>query len=230
MASVHHRDSLEPLYRSNSAAEEQACKTGVSLAEYINNAPRIINPETAASASSLPSKSERELYSFVERLQFLVSQINREAEDGANIGEDGSSSSVAAQSAYLADLAFRAVEGYDKCGRSYPPDGHVRILNSYIRRMRMIESIGSREMTAGTSVAASSLYQEQRELEYSRPPTGAIPDRDGHSELPSRTGSLSLAAAEIRSAIPELGKLVDRVRRNGSIGSTGTRVHRHSKK
>ncbi|KAJ6554367.1 hypothetical protein B0H19DRAFT_1071770 [Mycena capillaripes] len=184
-------------------------------------------PLPAQTAASAPSENDRELYSFVDRFRSLVSQINREAEDGANLGGDGSSSSsAAAQSAYLADPAFRAVVGYDEFGRPYPPDDHVRILNSYIRRMPTIESIGSREMTAGTSVAASSIYQEQRERAslntLSRPPTRAMTDRDGHSEPPSRTGSLSLVAAEIISAMPELGELVDRVRRNGSIGSTGS--------
>ncbi|KAJ7258079.1 hypothetical protein B0H12DRAFT_1232384 [Mycena haematopus] len=178
---------------------------------------------TSTSAPGAPSESDQELYSFVDRFRSLVSQINRESEEASQLAPT--------QSAYLADPAFRAVVGYDEFGRPYPPDDHVRILNSYVRRMPTIESIGSREMTAGTSVAASSLYQEQRSSLHtlSRPPTRAMTDRDGFSEPPSRAGSLSLAAVELINAmggvegLPEhLGELVGRVRRAGSIGSTGS--------
>jgi hypothetical protein len=197
---------------------------------YANLPP--IPTQTTAGVPSAPSENDRELYSFVDRFRSLVSQINREAEDGAYIGgSGGSSSSSTPPSAYLSDPTIRAVVGYDEFGRPYPPDDHVRILNSYIRRMPTIESIGSREMTAGTSVAASSIYQEQRECAslhtLSRPPTRAMTDRDrdGYSEPPSRAGSLSLAAVELINAmggVEGLPELVDRVRRNGSIGSTGS--------
>ncbi|KAJ6465697.1 hypothetical protein C8R45DRAFT_490772 [Mycena sanguinolenta] len=169
------------------------------------------------------SESDRELYSFVDRFRSLVSQINQESEEAAQLMPT---------SAYLSNPAVRAVVGYDEFGRPYPPDDHVRILNSYIRRMPTIESIGSREMTAGgTSVAASSLYQEQRSSLHtlSRPPTRAMTDRDGLSEPPSRTGSLSVAAVELINSmggvegLPEhLGELIGRVRRTGSMGSTGS--------
>ncbi|KAF7369737.1 hypothetical protein MVEN_00305300 [Mycena venus] len=180
---------------------------------------------------SAPSESDRELNSFVDRFRSLVSQINRESEEAAQLAPPS-------QSQYLADPAFRSMVGYDEFGRPYPPEDHVRILNSYIRRMPTIESIGSREMSAtagGTSVAASSLYQD------SRPPTRAMTDRDrdrmsmtdrgGHSEPPSRQGSLSLAAVELINAmggvegVPEqfgFGELVDRVRRAGSISSNAS--------
>jgi hypothetical protein len=197
---------------------------------YANLPP--VPTQTTAGVPSTPSENDRELYSFVDRFRSLVSQINREAEDGAYIGgSGGSSSSSTPPSAYLSDPTIRAVVGYDEFGRPYPPDDHVRILNSYIRRMPTIESIGSREMTAGTSVAASSIYQEQRERAslhtLSRPPTRAMTDRDrdGYSEPPSRAGSLSLAAVELINAmggVEGLPELVDRVRRNGSIGSTGS--------
>ncbi|KAJ7038875.1 hypothetical protein C8F04DRAFT_950626 [Mycena alexandri] len=195
---------------------------------YANLPP--IPRQTAA--TSVPTESDRELYSFVDRFRSLVSQINREAEDGANIASP-------TESTYLTDPTFRSVVGYDEFGRPYPPDDHVRILNSYIRRMPTIESIGSREMTASTSVAASSLYQEQMRDRagslhtsaslhtLSRPPTrSAMHDRDGHSEPPSRAGSLGLVATELINAmgaaegLPDLGELVDRVRRSGSIASS----------
>ncbi|KAJ6492815.1 hypothetical protein C8R47DRAFT_422615 [Mycena vitilis] len=189
--------------------------------------------QAAVSTPSAASESDRELYNFVDRFRTLVSQISQESEEAAYLGggNDGASSSASTtstpQSAYLTDPAFRAVVGYDEFGRPYPPDDHVRILNSYIRRMPTIESIGSREM--GTSVAASSLYRAASQHTLSRPPTRAMTDRDAYSnngsEPPSRAGSLTFAAAEIIGAVPELGELVDRVRRAGSIGSSTTHSH-----
>ncbi|KAJ7613729.1 hypothetical protein DFH06DRAFT_1484557 [Mycena polygramma] len=185
--------------------------------------------QAAVSTPGAASESDRELYNFVDRFRTLVSQISQEAEEAAYLGGggDGASSTSSTSTVSTPHLAFRAVVGYDEFGRPYPPDDHVRILNSYIRRMPTIESIGSREM--GTSVAASSLYRAASQHTLSRPPTRAMTDRDAYStngsEPPSRAGSLTLAAAEIIGVVPELGELVDRVRRAGSIGSSTTHSH-----
>ncbi|KAJ7123691.1 hypothetical protein C8R44DRAFT_735326 [Mycena epipterygia] len=187
-------------------------------------------PPLPAPATPAPqSENDRELYSFVDRFRSLVSQITREAEDAAYIGAGSGSDagSSPSETSFLSHTPTPFV-GYDESGRPYPPDEHVRILNSYIRRMPTIESIGSREM-AGTSVAASSLYHEQLASLHSlsRPPTRAMTDRAAGSEPPSRAGSLSLAAVELINAmgpdgVVDLGELVDRVRRNGSVGSTSS--------
>ncbi|KAJ6626008.1 hypothetical protein B0H10DRAFT_569385 [Mycena sp. CBHHK59/15] len=201
---------------------------------YANIPPLASQTETAGPSQT--TESDRELYRFVDRFRSLVSQISREAEEAAYFSTDGGSSSESgsspSESTLPTDAAFRAVApavGYDEFGRPYPPDDHVRILNSYIRRMPTIESIGSREWTASTSIAASSLYQEQLASLHSlsRPPTRAM--TDGASEPPSRPGSLSLAAVELISVmgvtpegLAELGELVGRVRRAGSVGSAGS--------
>ncbi|KAJ7459447.1 hypothetical protein B0H11DRAFT_1817456, partial [Mycena galericulata] len=147
----------------------------------------------APAAPGAPSESDRELYSFVDRFRSLVSQITREAEDAAYLGPDVAGPSTAPRS-------YPPAVAYDEFGRPYPPDDYVRVLNSYIRRMPTIESVGSRAGT--TSIATSSLYQEQLASLHtlSRPPTRAMTDRDSHpspSEPPSRAGSLILAAAEL---------------------------------
>ncbi|CAK5272023.1 unnamed protein product [Mycena citricolor] len=173
-----------------------------------------------------PDSADEGLHTFVERLRSLVAQA-REDEQEPRL------------SAQLAEPAYRASIGYDEFGRPYPPEEHIRILNSYIRRMPTIESIGSREMTmtAGTSVAASSLYQERISSLHtvSRPPTRAMTDRDTHSDgTPSRANSLSFSIAELRAAtnagltqegLAQLGEVVGRVKRSGSVStgvSTGT--------
>ncbi|KAJ7726827.1 hypothetical protein DFH07DRAFT_970356 [Mycena maculata] len=177
------------------------------------------------SAPATPSETDRELYSFVDRFRSLVSQITRETEDGAYLSSDDGSSE--ASTSFLPPIA--PAVGYDEFGRPYPPDEHVRILNAYVRRMPTIESIGSREAAGTASVTASSVYQEQLASLHtlSRPPTRAMTDRD---EPRSRAGSLSIAAELISAmgvgadgmGMAELGELVDRVRRTGSIGSAGS--------
>ncbi|KAJ7161142.1 hypothetical protein C8R46DRAFT_1194458 [Mycena filopes] len=189
------------------------------------------------------TEAERELYSFVDRFRSLVAQA------AAADPPLGAAHAHAPPSAYA--YAYSG-QGQGQGGQGgYPPDSHVRILNSYVRRMPTIESLGSREAGSATgsatptvagsaSVAGSSVYQGVGGGGGSRPPTragtgtGTGTASDGGwsasaspSEPPSRRGgpfaALSLAMEGLPALLGDLN-VNGGVRRSGSVGSSSMSI------
>ncbi|KAK7055563.1 hypothetical protein R3P38DRAFT_2847836 [Favolaschia claudopus] len=210
-----------PRSRSNESPRSSSEEEEEEFDPYANLTP---GPATTQQPIQ-PSESDRELYSFVDRFRSLVSQIHRESEEAAQLTPSSFSASIPQSSYAYPTFPPSPVVGYDEFGRPYPPDDHVRILNSYIRRMPTIESIGSREMsTAGTA----SVRGDRTSMHtLSRPPTRAMTDRDGgQSEPPSRQGSLSLAAVELVNAMGGVG--VEGLPEVGIAGGGGAGMRRGS--
>ncbi|KAG5645129.1 hypothetical protein DXG03_006846 [Asterophora parasitica] len=168
-----------------------------------------------------------ELDSFHPRFRSLVSQINRETEEGLELAvelarSDASGSPPQTYDALPPDYDIPRVPpavGYDEFGRPYPPDERVSILNGYVRRMPTIESMGSREVG---SMTASSVYTDRdtmttsmRSAPISRPPTrantlSAASEHSLGSSMPSRTNSIAAGAEILLSAhkTSEVGELL----------------------
>ncbi|KAJ7055207.1 hypothetical protein C8F01DRAFT_1159788 [Mycena amicta] len=154
-------------------------------------------PSPPASATG-PSDADRELYSFVDRFRSLVSQVSRETADGVNTDGAYPSSS---QTAFLA-------AGAAEFGMPVPVrDDRVLILNSYIRRMPTIESLGSREVAgsvAGSSVAGD--YGVGRRTSIAASLSMSFTGTGGPGSVPttptlSRTPTLSMLAGASASAV-----------------------------
>ncbi|KAG7087755.1 hypothetical protein E1B28_013696 [Marasmius oreades] len=171
----------------------------------------------------LSIRDDRELSNFVDRFRLLVSQITRETEDAMEfarpdtvvtatpVDEDESDESDdESENSFLFGLGFGltgyhvgggrgggrggATLGYDEFGRPYPPEEHVRILNSYVRRMPTIESLGSRDFGSGTTGSVYSGRTSQSMQTLSRPPTVMINQSEfGGSNPSSRAASLTLS-------------------------------------
>ncbi|KAF9262016.1 hypothetical protein L218DRAFT_945559 [Marasmius fiardii PR-910] len=111
--------------------------------------------------------------------------------------------------------------GYDEFGRPYPPEDHVRILNSYVRRMPTIESLGSREFIGtprSNSVYSGSFGAFGQSMQtLSRPPTVAMNNSEfgGGSEPSSRRGSLNLNMNALATTTTSAGP-------GGMTGGTGS--------
>ncbi|KAF7308031.1 hypothetical protein MKEN_01165300 [Mycena kentingensis (nom. inval.)] len=191
--------------------------------------------EAGGTSSSPPpmSEADRELFSFVERFRSLVSQVSRETSSGIDTSNPSSS-----QAAFLAANS----NGRDEFGRPISMqmrDDRVLILNSYIRRMPTIESIGSREVgssVVGTapSVAGSSIIGPGDQAISHRASIaasiaaslsgGAGPGSvSSHATSTATTPALSraptlstLAAAEAAAARASLTSAVDGLPDNGS--------------
>lgn len=188
--------------------------------------------------------SDTDLQSFVSRFRTLVSQITRETEEAlefAQSDDEEEGSSRLSEDIYTS-LPPRPL-GYDEFGQPYRPDEPIRILNTFVRRMPTIESMGSREMATSISSASSSMYTRETHgrpsINLSRPPTRAntlrsMTDHSGSEGGPSRSNSISGVAATLIGETNELGQLVDRIaeqvvladqaltRRTGSSGSRTT--------
>ncbi|KAF5376748.1 hypothetical protein D9615_007895 [Tricholomella constricta] len=168
--------------------------------------------------------SDVELDSFHYRFRSLVSQINRETEEGLALARaDNSGTPPHAHDAPPEDFDLPRVPpaiGYDEFGRPYPPDERVSFLNGYVRRMPTIESMGSREVG---SMTASSIYTDRdtvttsmRSTPVSRPPTRSNTlspsEHSIGSRPPSRSNSIAAGAEILLGACrtSEVGELVDR--------------------
>lgn len=186
---------------------------------------------TAAAPPQEPA--ERELQSFVDRLRALVALAGREEAAAGHERDPSSPTSDEEDEEEEEDAQLPApspsFHGYacDEFGRPIPPD-HVRVLNSYIRRMPTIESIGSRELatvagtaTASTSVATASLYQE---VILSAPGGSRAPTRSGTVSTGTGTeasgsGSEPSPSRPVSLSLSLVGAAVELSRRRGSTGS-----------
>jgi hypothetical protein len=144
----------------------------------------------------------------VDRFRLLLAQYTREADEAvASARSEGSSSSSRKEDPnpdiedghqhyhyangnddddddFYSNAAAHTVDVHDY-DQTYPADEHVRMLNSYVRRMPTIESMGSRErQTSFISSAAGAGTA-------SRPPT--------RNTLASWGGSFELSGSEPRS-------------------------------
>ncbi|KAG5637702.1 hypothetical protein H0H81_003557 [Sphagnurus paluster] len=189
-----------------------------------------------------------DLDSFRERFQALVSQINRETEEGLELIRAHAATPPPIGDANNISDEFSLppippAVGYDEFGRPYRPEERIGMLNGYIRRMPTIESMGSREL--GSMSAASSLYTDRdhgtlsstmaslRSTPVSRPPTRANTLPSEHSfgsRASSRTNSIAVGAEMLLAAgatgrTTEVGELVDRAlaeSRADSFASSGS--------
>ncbi|KAK7044095.1 hypothetical protein VNI00_007811 [Paramarasmius palmivorus] len=180
----------------------------------------IYHSPTPSYDNSASMRDDHELNNFVDRFRMLVSQIARETEEAieyarpdtyvteVNSDSDSDSDSDSRRSPEFFNADYPLgypphmippTLGYDEFGRPYPPEDHVRILNSYIRRMPTIESLGSREVASSTNS-----YRDHERLgslsihTLSRPPTRTMTLTDfTGSEPPSRANSLSLNMAAL---------------------------------
>ncbi|KAF7288316.1 hypothetical protein HMN09_01406100 [Mycena chlorophos] len=182
------------------------------------------------------TEADRELYSFVDRFRSLVSQVSQETEYGRSISPPAP-----------AVNEFGLPVGSSSASARRDAD-RVLILNSYIRRMPTIESLGSREVGSGTgtttgapSIAGSSDYGGSvaggRRPSTSRPASlsmsvvgsPSIPP----SAAPTPTTPTSLSLARISALVeggaveqsPQLDSPVARVMRrtsNASASSSGS--------
>ncbi|KAJ8519273.1 hypothetical protein ONZ45_g3770 [Pleurotus djamor] len=158
-------------------------------------------PSSEFSSSVELDHTDPAMDSFYDRYNAAINQIHRETEEGMRYAEPDTPTGLPPGAApprpsenYLATMAM-----YDEYGRPRPPEGHVRMLGAYVKRMPTIESIGSRE--AGSFSERRGSLSPRNSL--SRPPTRANTfSTISVSEPPSRSNSLSVAAERLASGSP----------------------------
>lgn len=184
---------------------------------------------------------EGEMNGFVHRFRTLISQITRETEEGiafARSDNSGSSHHTAESppsngSPELATEAYRSdhQEDYDheddfygspatqihvyEQQRQYPVDEEIRMLNSFIRRMPTIESMGSHELQS--SMGASSTNRDRERIGVS-PTRNTLVSWAGTdlSGTSSRRNSLT-AQAEVLAGIHHSTEIGELIRRGDTI-------------
>ncbi|TFK63625.1 hypothetical protein BDN72DRAFT_308207 [Pluteus cervinus] len=237
--------------RPSNGSGSNASSTATTI-HVTNSAGVVVNNYSIPSTSTAPhpsssttaplvGESPSDLYGFADRFHAVVNQISRETDEGLEFAR---SQNPIGYPTYD-DLHLHSGEiqgdvevdldryyhyspppptlGYDEFGRPYPPEEPVRFLNSIIRRMPTIESMGSREVASWTSSARSSFQQTVGDrtaslrsvLTGSRPPTRSMSLTDhtsSVSEPSSRRNSLRAGAELIASMgrTSEVGELVDR--------------------
>ncbi|KAL1742059.1 hypothetical protein HDZ31DRAFT_21908, partial [Schizophyllum fasciatum] len=147
--------------------------SGTSLSTG-ENSPSEEDSDEVVTPRASHTDTDQELRVFAERFRTLMAEISEEADDGVayarpdtalgyatdlNTGEHSPTDSEFLHGRhgefdpYVFDATYQPHPlapgapfiGRDEFGRPYPPDGVVRVLNGYVRRMPTIESLGSRE-------------------------------------------------------------------------------------
>ncbi|KAG6890133.1 hypothetical protein C0995_011426 [Termitomyces sp. Mi166 len=167
-------------------------------------------------ADTDPETAEVTVDDYHEHFRRLVSQITRETEEALALTapETKDVKPDVPTTLNFYHPRIPPTIGYDEFGRPYRPDEHVPIMNSFVRRMPTIESMGSREMGSSIHSRNDTMTTSVRSsLPVSRPLTRANTlDSTFGSRPSSRTNSITTGAEILRNAArtTEVGELVDK--------------------
>ncbi|TRM63174.1 hypothetical protein BD626DRAFT_34161 [Schizophyllum amplum] len=190
LPSPRRRSRLQKTSSKNAVDRNSNQRHSVASASTRSPSPSDEDSEEVITPRASHTEHDQELRSFAERFRTLMAEINEETEDAivyarpdsalgyaSNITPDGRSSSDSEFlhgrngefDPYVFDASYQPHPlssgtpfiGRDEFGRPYPPDGVVRVLNGYVRRMPTIESLGSREFAWSRPATRTTMFSMQ---------------------------------------------------------------------
>ncbi|KAG6877631.1 hypothetical protein C0993_005452 [Termitomyces sp. T159_Od127] len=232
----HHHSSESTLH---SQPHSKNSSNGLSFHSVAENP---IYADEYHLASAGPETAEVALDDYYEHFRQLIFRVARETDEAIalaaaetpDIAETEPESYADADAdAASSNLDFHRPRippavGYDEFGRPYRPDEHVPIMNSYVRRMPTIESMGSREVASSIYSRTGTMTASVRSsLLLGRPLTRANTlDSTMGSRRSSRTnGAAAGAGVDVLFNVArttEVGELGEKSGRATSIMSSGS--------
>ncbi|KAG6897082.1 hypothetical protein C0992_004252 [Termitomyces sp. T32_za158] len=223
----HHHSSDSTLRSQPHSKNSSNCLSFHSVAEN-----PVYSDEEAVDnhhqTSTDPETAEVALDDYHEHFRQLVSKIARETEEALVLAA-AETKDVVSDDAPSSIDSYRpripTTIGYDEFGRPYRPDEPVPILNTYVRRMPTIESMGSREFASSICSRTTMTASVRSSLPLSRPLTRVNTlDSTMGSRRSSRT-NYAAAGAEIVLNVArttEVGELGEKSGRTTDYTSSGS--------
>ncbi|KAL1692470.1 hypothetical protein GGG16DRAFT_51356 [Schizophyllum commune] len=154
------------------------------------NSPSEEDSDEVVTPRASHNDTDQELRVFAERFRTLMAEISEEADDAVAYARPDSALGYNNEmhadehsptdseflhgrngefDPYVYDASYQPHPlqggtpfiGRDEFGRPYPPDGLVRVLNGYVRRMPTIESLGSRECGWSRPATRTTMFSMQ---------------------------------------------------------------------